>query len=85
MAWSGPDAIDAWLRRLGPAATDVEVERYRAAVATVRHRGCSLALEADARIRLGEALGGADEQVGALVEELGHEEYILGELEQSSS
>lgn len=85
MAWSGPDAIDGWLRRLGPGASDAEVERYRAAIATVRRRGYSLALEADARIRLGEALAVRDEQIAALVDELGHEEYILGELEHSSS
>lgn len=85
MAWSDPDAIGAWLRRLGPGATDAEVERYRAAVATVRTRGYSLALEADARIRLGEALAGHDQHVAALVDELGHGEYILGELEHSSS
>jgi DNA-binding IclR family transcriptional regulator len=85
MAWSAPDAIGAWLRRLGPGASDAEVERYRAAVATVRGRGYSLALEADARIRLGEALAGGDDQVTSLVVELGHEEYILGALEHSSS
>lgn len=85
MAWSPAAVIDAWLRRLGPGASDAEVERYRAAVATVRRRGYSLALEADARIRLGEALAGGDEHVATLVEELGHEEYILGELEHSSS
>ncbi|MBV8950690.1 MAG: hypothetical protein JOZ99_07435, partial [Actinobacteria bacterium] len=56
-----------------------------AAIATVRRRGYSLALEADARIRLGQAVAGRDERVASLVEELGHEEYILGELEHSSS
>jgi DNA-binding IclR family transcriptional regulator len=85
MAWSAPEAIDSWLRRLGPGASDVEVERYRAAIATVRRRGYSLALEADARIRLGEALSRPDEQIAALVDDLGHEEYVLGELEHSSS
>jgi DNA-binding IclR family transcriptional regulator len=85
MAWSPSEEIDAWLRRLGPGVSDDEVERYRAAIATVRHRGYSLALEADARVRIGEALAGHDPQLAELVEELGHEEYILGELEHSSS
>jgi DNA-binding IclR family transcriptional regulator len=84
MAWSGDDAIETWLRRLGPGATDREVGRYRAAVGTVRRRGYSLALEGGARERLGAALG-HDREVAGLVEELGHEEYILGELEHSAS
>ena len=89
VAWSPPHEIDAWLRRLGASAGEDELARYRAAVATVRRRGYSVALEAEARARLGRALAdvagdaGAAElraQVLELVAELGHEEYILGEL-----
>jgi DNA-binding IclR family transcriptional regulator len=89
VAWSAPAEIDAWLRRLGADAAEAELEQYRDAVATVRRRGYSVALEADARARLGRALAalGADARADALrrqvldlVAELGDEEYILGEL-----
>jgi len=89
MAWSSPAEIDAWLRRLGADAAEAQLEQSRAAVATVRRRGYSVALEADARARLGRALTalGADARADALrrqvldlVAELGHDEYILGEL-----
>ncbi len=53
IAWSTPAEIDAWLRRLGAIAGDDQLPRYRAAIATVRQRGYSVALEADARARLG--------------------------------
>ena len=55
----------------------------------MRRRGYSVALEADARARLGRALNalGGDARTDALrhqvldlIAELGHEEYILGEL-----
>ena len=85
VAWSAPGVIDAWLRRVGPGATEVELARYRRAVETVRRRGYSLGLEADARVRLGRALADHDPAVNALVGELGHEEYILLELEHSAS
>jgi DNA-binding IclR family transcriptional regulator len=89
VAWSAPAEIDAWLRRVGARAGDAELARYREAVATVRRRGYSVALEADARARLGRALAALTgvanaatlrQQVLDLVTELGHEEYILGEL-----
>jgi DNA-binding IclR family transcriptional regulator len=89
VAWSTPAEIDAWLRRLGADAAEAELEQYRAAVSTVRRRGYSVALEADARARLGRALAalGPDARTDALrrqvldlIGELGHEEYVLGEL-----
>ena len=85
VAWSEPDEIDAWLRRVGPSATEDERTRYRRAIETVRRRGYSLGLEADARVRLGRAVAEHDSAVADLVSELGHEEYILLELEHSAS
>jgi DNA-binding IclR family transcriptional regulator len=89
VAWSSTEEIDAWLRRVGPSATDVELARYRRAVETVRRRGYSLGLEADARVRLGRALAehepAVTPQILGLIEDLGHEEYILLELEHSAS
>jgi DNA-binding IclR family transcriptional regulator len=89
VAWSTPAEIDAWLRRLGASAGEADLARYREAIATVRRRGYSVALEADARARLGRALAALEgdpgtftlrQQVLDLVADLGHEEYILGEL-----
>jgi DNA-binding IclR family transcriptional regulator len=85
VAWSSPPEIDAWLRRLGPSAKKSELARYRQAVAAVRERGFSVGLEADARRRLGRAVAERDPDVEHIVEELGHEEYILLELERSGS
>ncbi len=85
VAWSPPDEIDAWLRRVGPSATDDELARYRRAIETVRRRGYSLGLEADAWVRLGRAVAEHDPAVADLVSELGHEEYILLELEHSAA
>ena len=85
VAWSSAPEIDAWLRRLGPSAQKSELARYRQAVAAVRDRGFSIGLEADARRRLGRAAAERDPDVEDIVEELGHEEYILLELERSGS
>ena len=85
VAWSSAPEIDAWLRRLGPSAQKSELARYRQAVAAVRERGFSIGLEADARRRLGRAAAERDPDVEDIVEELGHEEYILLELERSGS
>jgi DNA-binding IclR family transcriptional regulator len=89
LAWSDPEEIDAWLRRLGPGATDDAIARYREAVSTVRRRGYSIGLEADARVKLGHVLVEDDttkqQVVEELVAELGHDEYILLELEHSAS
>ena len=42
LAWDTPDAIDAWLHRLGRGLSDGELSRYRQAIATVRRRGYSV-------------------------------------------
>ena len=95
LAWSDDDEIDRWLTRVGPDASEAERARYRAAVAAVRARGYSVALEADARARLGRMLAeltaGDDERrdpraiLGELVDALAHEEYALIELGPSAS
>ena len=84
MAWSDPDEIDAWLRRLGPDTGETELGRYRDAISTVRRRGYSLGLDSASRARL-QASRVPDRQLSGVVDELGHEEYILLELEQSAS
>lgn len=85
VAWSSPAEIDAWLRRLGPSAKKTELARYRQAVEAVRERGYSIGLEGDARRELGRAVAEDDPHLDAIVEELGHQEYILLELEHSVS
>ena len=95
LAWSDDDEIDRWLTRVGPDASEAERARYRAAVAAVRARGYSVALEADARARLGRMLAeltaGDDDRrdpraiLGELVDALAHEEYALIELAPSES
>ena len=90
MAWSPDGEIEAWLQRTGPSASPERIARFRAAVSAVRDRGYSLALEVDARVQIGRALGGRDtgvdaSQLARLVDELGHEEYVLAELEHAAS
>lgn len=84
MAWAAPEDIEQWLHRMGASASERQLERYRSALAAVRARGYSIALEARTRARLAAALGDRRE-VEALIEKLGHEEYALGELDSSAS
>ena len=87
LAWAGPEAVERWLDRLGPRATDEDKERLRAALGVVRRRGYALNLEAVANLNLSRALSGRDD-AGALavvVEELAHEEYLLQELEAGAT
>lgn len=89
VAWSGPERIDRWLGRVGPNITDENVDRYRRAVETVRARGYSLGLEADAEGRLVRALrsrgGRGRASLAEGVEGLRNQEYALNELDNSAS
>lgn len=86
LAWSPPEEIDRWLRRLGPGAGEAELARYRAALGAVRRRGYALSLEADARMLLERALAqGGDRPLGEVLTELGRQDYLLVELEQAHS
>lgn len=84
MAWSSPAEIDAWLRRVGPNASDEELDRYRQAIAAVRQRGYSIGLDATARTQLARALPDRG-RMGEAIEALGHEEYVLLELQHAAS
>jgi DNA-binding IclR family transcriptional regulator len=81
VAWSSPDEIDEWLRRLGPNATEDELQRFRDVVVTVRQRGYSLGLEVPAARGLMTPEGDRRRAFN----ELGHNEYVLLELEHSAS
>lgn len=88
VAWEGADAVTRWLRRAGPSTTEAELAQYEAALRAVRERGYSVTLEADTHVRLGRVLadrGRARDDVGALVDELGHEEYLLIDLDPGRS
>jgi DNA-binding IclR family transcriptional regulator len=79
MAWSDDDAVERWLSR----APVEDAEQYRAGLEATRRRGYAVGLEADPRAALGQALRGlADDDrarrlVDQLIDELGHQEYIL--------
>lgn len=70
MAWSAPEEIDEWLRRVGPDVEEAELDRYRQALAAVRARGFSAGLDADGSRSLAEARAG----------ELAGDEYQLLEM-----
>ncbi|HUY21735.1 MAG TPA: helix-turn-helix domain-containing protein [Acidimicrobiales bacterium] len=98
LAWAGQDAVERWLDRLGPDATEADKRRLRGALGVVRHRGYALNLEAVANLNLSRALTGRDvagtEEAGTdtrrralavVVEELAREEYLLQELEAGAT
>ena len=88
LAWAGPDAVEAWLDRLGPGATQGDKDRLRSALGVIRVRGYALNLEAVANLKLSRALSGRDSRRAALavaVEDLAHEEYLLQELEEGAT
>ena len=79
VAWSGDEAIDRWLSHVGPQHGEADLRRYRAALATVRERGYSVALGGEGQQRLVEALQEAGHGPSR-----GGEEYALVELAGSS-
>ncbi len=86
MAWSDEDAIERWLAR----APVEDAEQYRAGLEATRQRGYAVGLEADPRATLGQALKGlADDDrarllVDQLIDELGHQEYILTSIDRQA-
>jgi DNA-binding IclR family transcriptional regulator len=79
VAWSGDEAIDRWLSHVGPHHSEADLRRYRAALATVRDRGYSVALGGEGQQRLVEALQEAGHGPSR-----GGEEYALVELAGST-
>lgn len=93
-AWSDPEAVDRWLALLGRTAGEDELARYGDGLLAARERGYVVGLEADPRATLGRALAqlAGDERgkrvrdvVESLVDELGHEDYILVDLVRDAS
>jgi DNA-binding IclR family transcriptional regulator len=86
MAWSDDEAIERWLSR----APVEDAEQYRAGLEATRDRGYAVGLEADPRATLGRALRGLAEDAPArqlvdqLIDELGHQEYILTSIDRQA-
>jgi len=94
VAWADDAGVDEWLQRVGPDAAAPELAQHRSSLAAIRERGYAVALEADARAQLGDALArlagdARPAQVRGVIEdviaELGHEEYLLGEVDRKVS
>ncbi|MBL8774673.1 MAG: IclR family transcriptional regulator [Acidimicrobiales bacterium] len=87
VAWETPVEVERWLARSGSPVSDTERARYDAALAAVRERGYSVTLDADAHARFTRATATGDggvasrDEVGALVDELGHQDYLLIDLD----
>lgn len=93
-AWASDEEVERWLALMGRSASPEEIDRYRAGLVAARRRGYVVGLEADPRATLGRALADlADDErsaqvrevVESLVDELGHEEYILVDLDREGS
>lgn len=78
VAWSRAEEIDRWLRRVGASATPADLDRYRAALDAVRRRGYLVGLDT------GAAGDTARTATRELVEDLGHQEYVLLELDRAA-
>ena len=89
VAWSDPPSIDAYLARSDPPLSPDDRERCRHALDCVRQRGYAVSLNPSTRHRVGELMEGSDDwsgkELGALLSELAHEEYVLADLSPGSS
>ncbi|MHB8511589.1 MAG: IclR family transcriptional regulator [Actinomycetota bacterium] len=83
VAWSGNEAIERWLGKLGSKTESIK--RNRAALASVRARGYSVGLERESQIGIVEALGRKRPALEERVQGMRTEEYALTELDPSAS
>ena len=81
VAWSGSREIDRWLNRLGPTASDEDLERYRRALDVVRQRGFSVGLGGDEQQRMVESMQASGRRRDPVTP---GEEYALVELADDS-
>jgi DNA-binding IclR family transcriptional regulator len=59
VAWEGPDTVEHWLRRAKPPLNDGQRDQYLQALARVRSRGWSLALDSRAHREFEDAIAQA--------------------------
>ncbi|HEX4218026.1 MAG TPA: helix-turn-helix domain-containing protein [Acidimicrobiales bacterium] len=73
VAWSSPEAIQAWMERAPSTASAADTESYLRSVAAVRARGFSIGSEIEVKVQLEEVLGrlrqnGRTERLAAALE-----------------
>jgi DNA-binding IclR family transcriptional regulator len=89
VAWSGHQAIEAYLRRAAPDCTQGDLVRYRRAIEMVRQRGYAVALDAATRQRFGELAAHQPAPDLRSLEEAAQSllgaDYLLVELEGAAS
>jgi DNA-binding IclR family transcriptional regulator len=91
VAWAEPDEIKAYLSRAEPPLSSEDSARCRHALANVRQRGYSIALDPTTRHRVGELLDGGragpppDGELDVLLSQMAHEEYLLADLDSGST
>jgi DNA-binding IclR family transcriptional regulator len=91
VAWAEPDDIDAYLSRSEPPLSAEDSARCRHALANVRQRGYSIALDPSTRHRVGELLDGGRVdpspvgELNGLLSQMAHEEYLLADLSSGST
>jgi DNA-binding IclR family transcriptional regulator len=89
VAWSDQEAIDAYLARSEPPLSGPDKERCQRALVHVRQRGYSISLNPSTRHRVAALIEGSDTwsstELGALLAELAHEEYVLADVAPGST
>lgn len=85
IAWSSQSEIDRWLAKVGPKASNADIQRYRQAVDTVRGRGYSLGLGGEPIPREERTVKGRPRTLEDNVRSIRVDEYALIELDNSSA
>lgn len=85
VAWSNQAEIDRWLAKVGPKATNADIQRYRQAVDTVRARGYSLGLGGEPIPKDERTVRGRPRTLEDNVRSIRVDEYALVELDNSSA
>jgi DNA-binding IclR family transcriptional regulator len=85
VAWSPQAEIDRWLAKVGPKASNADIQRYRQAVDTVRARGYSLGLGGEPIPKEERTVRGRPRTLEDNVRSIRVDEYALIELDNSSA
>jgi DNA-binding IclR family transcriptional regulator len=85
VAWSSQADIDRWLAKVGPKASNADIQRYRQAVDTVRARGYSLGLGGEPIPKEERTSKGRPRTLEDNVRSIRVDEYALIELDNSSA
>ena len=85
IAWSPQAEIDRWLAKVGPKASNADIQRYRQAVDTVRARGYSLGLGGEPIPKEERSVRGRPRTLEDNVRSIRVDEYALIELDNSSA